>query len=208
MTIDAEAAGLPARRPARDGAVRFAVGVAGSAVLGALAGLLWGEVAPRALLQQVGAGEAAIVNAETRAFMGADVWFCAIAAVAGLITGVLGYRFLVARPDSAAGAPAGHGHRAAAAAGLIIGAVVGALVMMWVGGQIGLGAYNHMLATSPAGTTFDSSLSLGAKSGLAFWPLLTSIVIMVAEWSARRAEPEPVPPPTAQGPFGYPAPPA
>ena len=45
----------------------FAVGLAGSAVLGLLAGLIWGEVAPRALLQEVSPGTAELVNAETSA---------------------------------------------------------------------------------------------------------------------------------------------
>jgi hypothetical protein len=78
--------------------------------------------------------------------------------------------------------------------------------MMWLGGQIGLSGYDHTLATSRNGTLFDASLSLGAKSALAFWPLLTSIVILVAEWSARRTAEPPPPPPHAPGPFGYPQP--
>ena len=175
----------------------FAVGLVGSAVLGLLAGLVWGEVAPRALLQEAGAGEAAIVNAETRAFIGADAWFCGIAVVAGLLTGILGYWFLIARQEGAVGG--GHGgpgrgeqglaSRAAAVIGLILGALAGALIMMWIGGQIGLSGYTHALASSRNGTLFNASLSLGAKSALAFWPLLTSAVILVAEWSSRRAAP-------------------
>src|SRR6266404_6120770 len=47
-----------------------------TAVLGLLAGLIWEQVAPRALLQEVSAGAAQVVNAETRAFIGADGWFC------------------------------------------------------------------------------------------------------------------------------------
>jgi hypothetical protein len=175
----------------------FAVGLVGSAALGLLAGLVWGEMAPRALLQEAGAGEAAIVNAETRAFIGADAWFCGIAVVAGLLTGILGYRFLVARQGGAAGGGyGGPGHReqgpasrAAAVTGLILGALAGALVMMWIGGQIGLSGYTHALASSRNGTLFDASLSLGAKSALAFWPLLTSVVILIGEWSSHRTAP-------------------
>ena len=73
--------------------------LAGSAVLGLVGGLIWGEFAPRAMLQEIGAGTAEVINAETRAFFGADVWFCGIAVVAGLLTGVLGYRFAVAPRD-------------------------------------------------------------------------------------------------------------
>jgi hypothetical protein len=151
--------------------------LAGSALLGLLGGLLWGEVAPRALLQQISPGTAELVDAETRAFIGADAWFCGIAVLAGLLTGILGYRFGVA--------PRSGGQRAAVAAALIAGAVLGAFAMLWLGGQIGLATYNHNLASSPAGTFFPASLTLGAKSALAFWPMFTSIVLVVAEWSAR-----------------------
>jgi hypothetical protein len=114
-------------------------------------------VAPLPLLQEIASGEAQLVNAETSAFIAADAWFALITAVCGLLTGILGYRILVRRAG------------AAATAGLVLGAVVGALLALWVGGNIGLGTYNHLLASSPAGALFHSSLALGAKSTLAFW---------------------------------------
>jgi hypothetical protein len=175
---------VPGKRPAvRAAAVWFAVPLAGSALLGLLAGYIWGEVAPRALLQEVGAGTAQLVNAETSAFIVADGWFCVIGAVAGLITGMLGCLFLLTPRAGARGA----GHvRAAAAAGLIAGGVAGGFVMLWLGEQIGLSGYDHHLAASPNGTLFPASLTLGAKSALAFWPMLTAIVILVSEWGTRR----------------------
>jgi hypothetical protein len=151
--------------------------LAGSAVLGLLGGLIWGEVAPRALLEEIGAGTAEVINAETRAFFGADVWFGAIGVVAGLLTGIIGYRFAVS--------PREGGARAAVAAALIGGAVAGTFAMLWLGQQIGLSGYNHALASSAAGTRFSSSLALGAKSVLAFWPLFTAAVLLIAEWGTR-----------------------
>jgi hypothetical protein len=151
--------------------------LAGDAVLGLAGGLIWGEAAPRAMLQEISAGTAEVINAETRAFFGADVWFCGIAVVAGLLTGVLGYRFAVA--------PRTGGARAAVAAALVVGAVAGALLMLWLGEQVGLSAYNHHLASSANGTLFPASLALGSKSALAFWPLFTSVVLVVAEWGTR-----------------------
>ncbi|HEX4090001.1 MAG TPA: hypothetical protein VHZ33_14915 [Trebonia sp.] len=156
----------------------FSAAVAGSAALGLLGGLIWGEVSPRATLQEISAGTAELMNAETRAYIGADAWFCGIALVAGLVTGIVGYRFLIARRASG-------GLRAAIAAGLIIGAVAGAFVMLWLGQQIGLSAYNHQLASSANGTVFPSSLTLGAHSALAFWPMFTAIVILIGEWGTR-----------------------
>jgi hypothetical protein len=157
------------------GLAAFFAALAGSAVLGIAAGLVWAAVAPRAVLQEIAHGEAQLVNAESNAFIAADGWFCLIVAAGGLITGILGYRLLVRR----AGWPA--------TAGLVLGAVAAALIAMWVGENIGLGTYNHLLASSPDGTFFNASLALGAKSSLAFWPLLTSAVILLAETGARRS---------------------
>jgi hypothetical protein len=155
----------------------FAATVAGSAVLGLLGGWIWGEAAPRATLEEISAGTAQLMNAETRAFIGADAWFCGIAVVAGLLTGIIGYRFGVARHSG--------GIRAVIAAGLILGGVAGAFVMLWLGEQIGLSAYNQHLASSANGTVFPESLGLGARSALAFWPMFTGIVILVGEWGTR-----------------------
>jgi hypothetical protein len=155
----------------------FAAALAGSAALGLLGGLIWSEAAPRALLQEISTGTAELMNAEPRAFFGADVWFCCIAVVAGLLTGIIGYRFGMARHSG--------GTRAAIAAGLILGAVAGAFVMLWLGEQIGLSAYNQHLASSANGTVFPESLALGARSALAFWPMFTAIVILIGEWGTR-----------------------
>ena len=171
------------RSTARATAARVGAVLAGSAVLGLVGGLIWGEFAPRATLQEVGRGTAEVINAETRAFFGADVWFCGIAVVAGLLTGVLGYRLAVAARDGAA--------RAAVAAALVLGAVAGVFVMLWLGEQIGLSAYDQHLASSPNGTLFPASLALGSKSALAFWPLFTAAVLLVAEWGTRPVPEQP-----------------
>ncbi len=152
------------------------VALAGSALLGLVAGLIWAAAAPRAVLQEVARGEAGVINPESSAYIVADVWFCGIAVAGGLITGILGYRFLVRRTGWIA------------TAGLVFGAVAAALLALWIGENIGLGTYNHLLATSPTGAIFHGSLGLGAKSALAFWPLLTSAVILLAESGARRSD--------------------
>ena len=152
----------------------FAAALAGSAVLGVAGGLIWAALAPRALLQEVGHGEAQLVNAESAAFILADAWFCLIAAIGGAITGIAGYRLLVRREGWIA------------AAGLVLGAVAASVLMLWTGENIGLGTYNHLLAVSPDGTFFRASLGLGAKSALAIWPGLTSLIILLAEYGGRR----------------------
>jgi hypothetical protein len=150
--------------------------LAGSALLGLVAGLIWAAVAPRAVLQEVARGEAGLINPESSAYIVADVWFCGIAVAGGLITGILGYRFLIRRAGWIA------------TAGLVLGAVAAALLALWIGENIGLGTYNHLLATSQTGVIFHGSLGLGAKSALAFWPLFTSGVILLASSGARRSD--------------------
>ncbi len=143
-------------------------------MLGVAAGLIWAAVAPRALLQEVGPGEAQLVNPESSAFILADAWFCLIAVLGGTVTGIVGHRLLVRRAGWTA------------AAGLVLGAVAAVLLALWTGENIGLGSYNHLLAVSPDGTVFRSSLALGAKSALAFWPGLTSVVMLVATYGGHR----------------------
>ena len=143
-------------------------------MLGVAAGFIWAAVAPRALLQEVGHGEAQVVNAESSAFILADAWFCLIAAIGGVITGIAGYRLLVRREGWLA------------TAGLVLGAVAASLLMLWTGENVGLGTYNHLLAASPDGAFFRASLALGAKSALAFWPGLTSLIILLAVYGGRR----------------------
>jgi hypothetical protein len=190
MATESQRFPLVGRRPSARSAVAWcAAALAGSAVLGLLGGLIWEQLAPRAMLQEIGAGTAELVNAETRAFITADVWFCGIAIVAGLLTGVVGYRFGVSRRTG--------GARALVVAFLIVGGLVGALVMLWLGEQLGQVGYEQHLASSPNGTVFPATLALGARSALAFWPMLTAIVLLVAEWGAgtAAAPAEPAPPP-------------
>ena len=141
-----------------------------------MAGLIWVAVAPTPLLREIAQGEAELINAESSAFIVADAWFVLITAVGGLITGVLGDRLLVRRAGPAA------------AAGLVLGAVAAALAALWVGDNLGLGTYHHLLASSPVGASFHASLALGAKSALALWPLCTSGVILLAESGRRTAK--------------------
>jgi len=140
-----------------------------------VAGLIWAAVAPRAALQEVARGEAQLVSPESSAFIVADAWFCAIAVAGGLVTGIVGYRFLIRRAGWVA------------AAGLVLGAVAAAVLALWTGENIGLGTYHHLLATSSTGAFFPASLGLGAKSALAFWPMLTSAVILLAESGTRQS---------------------
>ncbi len=167
--------------PARAAVAGLLVAVAVSVLLGLLGGLIWHVAAPRPVLQQISAGTAEVVNPETRAFIGADGWFCAISAVSGLLTGIIGYRIGIARRGLAI--------RTAVTIGLILGAVAGSYTMLWLGQEIGFDVYQHQLAGAGTGATYTASLTLGAKSALAFWPLLTSVVIVLAEIGGGKSAP-------------------
>jgi hypothetical protein len=142
----------------------------GTAILGIPAGYIWALVAPRALARVVSRGAANMVNAETTAFIVADAWFVLIATVGGLLTGILGYRYVVRRRGD--GAPA-----ASAALGLILGGLGATAIMWWIGDNYGRASFHHALLTRPAGTYLHASLSLGSKSALIFWPLFAALAI-------------------------------
>ena len=69
---------------------------AGTTALGVLAGLSWAAVAPRPLLVITAPGAAALVNAETTAFIAADAAFCLVCLAGGAISGALGLWALAA----------------------------------------------------------------------------------------------------------------
>ena len=147
-----------------------------TAVCGIPAGFIWAALAPRALVQVISRGTVAVVNAETSAFIVADLWFCLIGVAGGLLTGVFGYR-IVARRRADVGP--------AAAAGLILGALAATAIAQWIGGLDGRAAFLHQLAVATPGTRLHQPLALGATSGLAFWPLATALTIVVIEIAAR-----------------------
>ena len=133
-------------------------------VLGVAAGFGWIAVAPRPYLVMTGHGAAAVVNAETSAFMAADGWYCLICLAGGVISGLAGYLLAV------------RGSRPAGMAVVLLSALAAGLVTLWIGEHWGLATYHHLLATLPAGAYLSASLSLGASSAIAFWPLGAGIM--------------------------------
>jgi hypothetical protein len=111
--------------------------VAGTALLGVAAGYCWAAVAPRAWLVMTGPGAASVINPETSAYIAADVAFCLVCLVGGVLSGVLGYLFVVRK------------HGPLGMAGLIAGALAAAFVTRWTGEHSGLATFQHLLATLP-----------------------------------------------------------
>lgn len=137
--------------------------IAGTVLLGAVAGLIWASVAPRALAVVVGPGAADVVNPETSAFIAADGWFTLLSVAGGVVSGLLGYWLAVRRQG------------ALAMAGVLVGGLAAALLAKWIGQQWGTAAFNHTLALGRAGVTLYAPLMLGGIGTLAFWPLAAGV---------------------------------
>jgi hypothetical protein len=138
--------------------------IAGTALLGIVAGLVWAAVAPRAVIVVIGPGSANVLNPETSAFIAAEGWFTLLTVAGGVISGLLGYLFAVRR------------HGAVAMAAVLAGAVAAALLAKWIGQLPGQAAVNHSLALGHPGTLLNEPLSLGGIGALAFWPLAAGLV--------------------------------
>jgi hypothetical protein len=153
---------LPAARATagiRRGIVACLAVTAGTVLLGVAAGFLWSVVTPRPLLVMTGRGAAAVINAETSAFIAADGWYCFICLAGGLLTGLFGYLLAVRR------------YGPVAMVMVLVSALAAALITLWIGEHVNLASYHHLLATLPAGAKLQAALVLGARGAIAFWPL-------------------------------------
>jgi hypothetical protein len=164
--------------------IALAAVIAGTAVLGVATGFLWASVAPRALAVVVARGSANVVNPETSAFIAADGWFTLLTAVGGVISGLLGYALAVRR------------HGALAMTGVLLGALAGTLIAMWIGQRSGTAAFNHSLSIDRPGTLLHVPLALGGRGPLAFWPLAAGLtaggIELIVLLRERRQRPAPM----------------
>ncbi len=153
---------IPAARAAaglRRGVVACLTVAAGTVLLGLAAGFLWAVVAPRPLLVMTGRGAAAVINAETGAFIAGDGWYCILCLAGGVASGLLGYLLAV------------RSYGPVAMIMVLVSSLAAALITLWIGEHVGLASYHHLLATLPAGARLHAALTLGARSAIAFWPL-------------------------------------
>jgi hypothetical protein len=144
------------------GLAAFAAVTAGSALIGLLAGLVWSQVAPRALYVVVSGGAEA-VNPEGSAFIGADGWFCVIGVAGGIVTGLLGYVLAVRR------------YGPLPMAGIFIGGLAAAYLALWIGQRSGMTEFIIRLGDSKSGTLLRAPIKLGAHGAVAFWPLAAGL---------------------------------
>ncbi len=99
-----------------------------------------------------GRGAAAVINAETSAFIAADGWYCFICLAAGMLSGLFGYLLAV------------RSYGPVAMVMVLVSAVAAALITLWIGEHVGLASYHHLLATLPPGAKLRAALSLGARA--------------------------------------------
>jgi hypothetical protein len=154
--------------------IAMAAVIAGTAALGLAAGFLWGAVAPRALVEVVGPGQAGIVNPETSAFIAADAWFTLLTVAGGLVSGAAGYALAVRRN----GPPA--------MAAILAGGLAAALLAKWIGQRSGAAAFNHSLAAGHAGLLLHDPPMVGGLGSLMFWPLAAGLVAGSMELISQR----------------------
>jgi hypothetical protein len=165
MTQPMDLAG-PAGQPGRRGTLlrRTVAAVLATLLLGVAAGFLWAAVAPRPYLVMTGPGAAQVTSAESSAFIGGDGWYCLICLAGGIISGLAGYLLAV------------RGHHPVGMALVLLAGLGASLIALWIGQHSGQASYQHLLSTLPAGRHLSASLSLGARSAIALWPLAAGIM--------------------------------
>ncbi|RMI41369.1 hypothetical protein EBO15_23155 [Actinomadura harenae] len=128
------------------------------AVLGPVAGVLWHAVSPTVTFVVV-RGEAYFADGESQAPIGTDARFALIGIVAGLLCGLVAYRF------------GGRDNDVPLLVGLALGGTAAALLAWWVGHRFGLAHYQHVLRTGADGTEVKGPPDVRARGLLVFWPL-------------------------------------
>jgi hypothetical protein len=165
MTQPLDLAG-PGGQSARRGTLlrRTVAAVLVTLLLGVAAGFLWAAVAPRPYLVMTGPGAAQVTSAESSAFIGGDGWYCLICLAGGIISGLAGYLLAV------------RGHHPVGMALVLLAGLGASLIALWIGQHSGQASYQQLLRTLPAGRHLSASLSLGARSAIALWPLAAGIM--------------------------------
>jgi hypothetical protein len=139
-----------------------------TALLGLPAGLLWAEITPPARYVVLD-GKPVLADLETEALIGVDGRFAVIAAVAGVLCGVVAY------------AVGGRSRDIALVLGLAVGGAAAGLLAWRAGHQMGLETFQRLVRSSPDGRTVTGVVDLRAFGILVFWPLLAVVTFGMLE---------------------------
>lgn len=141
--------------------------LAGSALLGVLAGLLWHWLAPKVPLY-ADSSAVYLKDPEGEQAVGADGTFALIGAGAGLVAAAVAYWRTRRRQGGVT-----------VALGLVAGGLLGGYIAMKLGTALGPGG--NVIATAksvPTGSTFYGPLKLTAKGVLLTWPAAAMVVLI------------------------------
>jgi len=132
--------------------------------LGALMGLVWERVAPKAHWMVQGGG-AVLSEVEQSDFVAADGWFAVLGAAAGLLCGTIAFVLF-------------RGRTRALPIGLAAGGILASLVAWRLGQALGPGPIDSHRG-APDGSTFDGPLDLRADGVLLSWPIAALLAVLV-----------------------------
>jgi hypothetical protein len=173
----------PAKATGRAALLSAVAALLGSIALGLAGGVIWGSLAPKPVYVVVARGAADVVNPETSAFITADLLYCLIGVVGGLIIGIASYLLAIRR------------YGPAPMAAVLGGSVLAGLAARWVGQGLGLAQFNSKLSVSHVGTLLHAPPVLGSNGpailwpAVAFWPLAACAVpaglLLLVAWRDR-----------------------
>lgn len=164
--------GPPPGEPMADRVRRNATAFLGAALLLPLAGapvaLLWRAVTPKVGIARTASGPQPTAG-ESNQFFAIDGWFLVVTVAAGLLLGVVAWRFLRGR---GLGAPVG----------IAVGGLAAAAVTAAVGARLVVDSYMYGYCTMPdlECSVYDGTMTLRVPGAIVAWPvaMLVSFAVM------------------------------
>lgn len=147
--------------------------------LGAAGGVVWWWVVDLPSYSVGPDGGASISERGLTEFFAGDAWFCVIGVVVGVTIGVVGWRLF-----AALGWPV--------AVGVVVLALLAALLCWWVGYELGPGPFVRRLAAADPGDVVPIELTVRAQAALLVWPFAAVIPVLLGS-SLGRDDDEPRP---------------
>ncbi|HET7387984.1 MAG TPA: hypothetical protein VFJ19_15115 [Nocardioidaceae bacterium] len=158
------------RPSSRGSAGRDAAAILGSfVVLGVVGAFVWWLLVDPAVFTETKSG-GAMGEAQLAKRFATDGWYAVIGVIGGLIAGA-GLAWWRARDPLFTSAM------------LVVGAVVAAAIMAWVGYLLGPGDTTAALAHAPVGAHVPVSLSVNAGPSFLSWPIGTLVGALVMLWT-------------------------
>jgi hypothetical protein len=137
--------------------------VAVTVLVGAPVGLLWAVLAPRVVVDITG-DDVQLLDPGPDGFIAVDAWFFAAVTVAGLVGGVVAWRF-------------GRAHGPGVVLGLAVGGLTAAWIASRVGGEVDRVTVQELLDAGVQGRS-ELAVRLRATSALLGWPIASLLAYL------------------------------